>query len=142
MPSNDRINAEIARQREIEVSRQALRWGAIASELDASLRPPPAAVTIRIAGADDHEDIALLAWREDASIPRLPRLIAELGGRTVAALSLADGEVVADSSGAHADVIALMRVRASQIGGIPRRRRRLRDAILASLPSHPSRPAA
>jgi hypothetical protein len=142
MSSNDRIYAEIARQREIEVARRAERWGAIASELSASVRPAPEAVTIRMAGAEDHKEIAALAWREHALIPRLPRMIAELGGRMVAALSLADGEVVVDSSGSHADVIALMRVRASQIGGHLPRRRRLRDAILACLPSRPTRRAA
>jgi hypothetical protein len=75
------ISAEIARQREIEVSRNA-RVAPILSELSASSAPQPAPeVTIGLAAADGRREHANLARCENAASPRLPRLIARMRAR-------------------------------------------------------------
>jgi hypothetical protein len=51
-------------------------------------------------------------------------LVGEIAGEPVAALSLDDGTVIATRRPASADVVALLRLRATQLGGSPQRRRR------------------
>lgn len=74
------INAEIARQREIELSRQAERRAPILSELNATRQHPTEAVTIRPGAVGDQLELAQLAKGQRDSLPERPRLIAELGG--------------------------------------------------------------
>jgi hypothetical protein len=69
---------------------------------------PP--LTLRLATPDDAETLRLVAEVDSAPRPPAePVLVAELGERMVAALSLSDGSVVADPFVPTADVIATMR---------------------------------
>ena len=60
-----------------------------------------------------------IAELDSAPRPADPLLIGERAGRPIAALSLADGTVVADPFVASADVVALLRLRARQLRGKP-----------------------
>lgn len=80
------------------------------------------ALTIRRAGARDAAAVDRLAALDSSRAPRGELLVAELDGRAVAALSLADGHVVADPFAHTADVVELLRVRAR--AARPRRGRR------------------
>ncbi len=121
--ARDIVNAEIARQREAELRRRV--------ERRAAARPAPRAkatakaheaVTIRLAAADDGRELDFLAQRHGAVVPAGPRLIAELGGRPVAAMSLLDRAVVADPGELTSEVVELMRLRAAQLLGDTRSR--------------------
>src|SRR5947209_16629501 len=82
------------------------------------------AIVIRIATAADRLALEQLAEIDSAERPDDPTLIAELRGRPVAALSLTDGEVIADPFVATADLVDLLRLRGSQLSsrGLLRRR--------------------
>jgi hypothetical protein len=87
-------------------------------------------VTVRLAVADDARALTRLAELDSASRPADPLLIGERAGQPIAALSLADGTIVADPFVASADVVALLRLRARQLRGEPRRRRRRRRLMM------------
>jgi len=59
-----------------------------------------------------------------------PLLIGERAGQPIAALSLADGAIVADPFVASADVVALLRLRARQLRAERRRRGRRRRLVM------------
>jgi hypothetical protein len=95
----------------------------------------PLAVTVRVASAADMLAVERLAQLDSAVAPRAPLLVAELG-RTgiVAALSIRDGEVIADPFVPTAELVALLRLRARQLRSSDREaRRRLQPAPLAWL---------
>jgi hypothetical protein len=107
----------------------------------AAVRPPavdrPAAipattpVTLRFAFPDDAEALARLAVLDSSEPPAMPVLLGEVGGQLRAALSLADGAVVADPFHPTVTLIELLRARASQLQERPaRRRRRLRIGLV------------
>jgi hypothetical protein len=85
-------------------------------------------VTLRFAFPEDSEALAWLAALDSSEPPALPVLLAELGGELRAALSLADGAVLADPFHPTVALIQLLRARALQLEGTPRARhfRRLR----------------
>jgi len=101
-----------------------------------------AEIGIRILTHDDRERLARLAERDSAEIPAAPVLGATLNGELVAALSLSDGEALADPFVRTDDVRALLSDRAAQVKGNWRnglrsrlgRRRRARGALPASPP--------
>jgi hypothetical protein len=116
--SRDILHSELARQRDAELRRLAQRHLAQRP----ALRPQaPAArheaVTIRLAAPDDSRELELLARAHGGDVSAGPRLIAELGGRPVAAMSLCDRAVIADPSERTTDVVELLRVRAAQLHG-------------------------
>ena len=115
------------RQRAEEVNRRAQLLGPRLGELrdgrEPRLREP---VTVRFAVAGDACELTRLAELDSASRPRDPLLIGERSGRLVAALSLADGAIVANPFVASADVVALLRLRARQLRGEAGRRGRRR----------------
>jgi hypothetical protein len=81
-----------------------------------------AAVTVRIAAAGDQIALLRLADLDSAPAPCPPLLIGEVAGRPVAALSLADGAVIADPFTPTLELVELLRLRAHQIrsdGGTP-----------------------
>lgn len=90
-------------------------------------------VTLRFAFPDDAEAIVRLAVLDSSRAPAMPVLLAEVGGELRAALSLADGAVVADPFHPSVPLVELLRARARQLEGeMPRRRRRrIRLGILA-----------
>lgn len=70
------------------------------------------AVTMRVAHSREDARIAGVHPRE---LPAGPVLVGELEGRAVAALSLADGEVIASRAVPTHDIVALLELRASQL---------------------------
>ncbi len=80
-------------------------------------------VEIRHAGAKDADVAWRLAALDEAAPLDGPMLLASVGGRTVAALSLDDRRVVADPFEATADAVWLLRARAEQITHAKGRRR-------------------
>jgi hypothetical protein len=72
-------------------------------------------IIIRRAGAADAHILTRLAALDSAVQPGDDSLIAEIDGRAVAALDLADGRVVADPFARTADVIELLRLRATRV---------------------------
>jgi hypothetical protein len=77
--------------------------------------PPLPEVHIRWAFADDGAELARLAAGSGDLLPA-PVLLAEVDGRLGAALSLDDGRAVAAPARPCADALALLAVRASQLG--------------------------
>jgi hypothetical protein len=73
-------------------------------------------VLMRRASSSDTARIRLLARLDDRRMPAGPFLVAELGGEIVAARSLSTGAVVADPFRLTADAVAMLALRASQIG--------------------------
>jgi hypothetical protein len=86
-----------------------------------SRRAAPLALplTLREAAPCDAAALEHLAALDSAEPPRGPLLVAERDARLVAALSLADGQVVADPFQRTADVVSLLRYQARRFG--PRR---------------------
>jgi hypothetical protein len=87
----------------------------------------PATITIRPAYADDQASLSQLAALDSAvGVPAGPVLLAEVDGQLRAALSLADGAVIADPFFATVDLVALLHARAAAIVGPGAARRRSR----------------
>lgn len=91
-----------------------------------NLVTPAREVTVRRAGADDDAALARLAALDSARVPAGPVLLAEAGGTPVAAISLADGSVVADPFERTAEYVELLYVRAAHAHAAHERRSRLR----------------
>jgi hypothetical protein len=68
-------------------------------------------LTIRLARPDDGATLGVLAQLDSASVPPGPVLLAETGGRLLAALSLSDDASVADPFEPTAQVLELLRFR-------------------------------
>ena len=81
-------------------------------------------IVIRRARAADAPILTRLAALDSRPVPGADSLIAELDGVAVAALDLADGAVVADPFAPTADVVELLRLRASRVGASADGRRR------------------
>ena len=79
-------------------------------------------VLMRRATAEDAARIRALAYLDDKRLPAGPFLVAETGGEIVAARSLATGTVVADPFRLTSDIVAMLRLRASQVSGLDARR--------------------
>ena len=73
---------------------------------------PADALTVRCATVEDAAALADLAALDSAAPLTGDVLVAEVAGAPVAALSAADGRVVADPFALTADVVAVLRVRA------------------------------
>src|SRR3954463_10831292 len=80
------------------------------------------AVLMRRASAEDTARIRTLAHLDDKRMPAGPFLVAEIGGEMVAARSLATGAVVADPFRLTSDIVAMLRLRASQGSELDERR--------------------
>jgi len=73
-------------------------------------------LTVRRAGAQDGAQLLRLAALDSADVPSGDVLVAESAGQLYAALSLADGQAVADPFEHTAQMVELLRLRADQIG--------------------------
>jgi hypothetical protein len=73
------------------------------------------AVTVRLASAADSPTLIRLAQLDSANALSHPILLAELSGQPVAAVSLADGVVIADPFVPTAEVVALLKLRVRQL---------------------------
>jgi hypothetical protein len=72
------------------------------------MTPDTASITIRLAYADDDQTLGRLAALDSAKVPPRPVLLAEVEGEARAALSLADGSVVADPFHLTQDLVTLL----------------------------------
>jgi hypothetical protein len=72
-------------------------------------------MTIRPPTRADLPAVARLAELDSARVPRGRVLVAELGGRVVAAISLESGEVFADPFVSTADVVKDLRAKAAEV---------------------------
>lgn len=117
----------IIRQRANAVDARAQRLGPMLAALEG---PAPVRshdpLTVRFAAAADAPALARLAELDCAPLPPAPLLVGERDGRPIVALSLSDGAVVANPFVPTRDVVALLELRARQLGreGRPRRGRR------------------
>jgi hypothetical protein len=78
----------------------------------------PEAVLMRTATAADTARIRTLALLDNKRVPAGPFLVAEAGGEIVAAKSLSSGTVIADPFRLTSDIVAMLRLRAGQVGGV------------------------
>jgi hypothetical protein len=88
-------------------------------------------LTIRPAAPTDTAALAHLAALDSSDVPAEPVLVADLGGRLVAAVSVEDGAAIADPFTRSADAVELLRSRARQVtrrSARPRRHFALRAA--------------
>ena len=79
-------------------------------------------LVLRPATAADHAALRDLAVLDSRALGAGEHLVAEAGGRVVAALSTVDGTAVADPFVRTAEAIDLLRVRAAATSARPRRR--------------------
>jgi hypothetical protein len=93
-------------------------------------------ITIRLAAPDDAPALLTLAQLDSAGTPAEPVLLAEAGAEPRAALSLRDGQAIADPFFPTEHLLALLRMHAAQVaqehGGGTRRRRRTSRAVALS----------
>jgi hypothetical protein len=75
-----------------------------------------APVMIRLATAGDRLSLDYLAQLDSAELPSGALLIGELRGRPAVAVSLSDGSAIADPFLPTGDLLALVRLRAAQLG--------------------------
>lgn len=113
----------MVRMRAGEIDRRARRLGPLlASVTEVSVaRTPSEPLTVRLASPGDWPALRVLAELDSARTPAAPLLVGERAGRLVAALSLNDGAVIADPFQRSADVVALLELRARQLGHEQRR---------------------
>jgi hypothetical protein len=74
-------------------------------------------VTIRRSRPGDGRALLRLALLDDRRVAGGPHVVAERAGEIVAAVPLWGGEAIADPFTRSADVLALLELRASQLGG-------------------------
>jgi hypothetical protein len=84
----------------------------------------PASIALRLVDSDEDGALARVASRDSAQLPPGPWLVAEVEGEALAALSVANGELVADPFSRTAELRALLELRAMQLRGRAGRRRR------------------
>jgi hypothetical protein len=119
---NPAFSNEMARQhiRDLQREAQAARVPKEPGEAGREAR-----LTVRPLTASDFEQVILLAELDSHPVPSGPTLVAELDGELVAALPLDGGEAIADPFRRSADVVALLQLRARQIGRSQKPRREL-----------------
>jgi hypothetical protein len=88
-----------------------------------TINPQTSGVTLRVARPEDQELIQVLAELDSAQPLVGRKLLAFVDGWPVAALSLDDGHVVATPFAPTEEAVAMLRLRARQLRGIPARRR-------------------
>lgn len=111
-----RLNSLAIDVQQDPVAERAARLNAALADLAASRRARVhEAVTVRLAAGADTPALNVLAQLDSAAAPSHPILLAELSGQAVAALSLADGAVIADPFVPTVEVVALLKLRARQL---------------------------
>lgn len=116
------LNAEIVRYDQLEQRRRARHAASVGDPGDTRGEHSRAALTMRFGAACDDRALKDLADLDSARVPTAPLLVAELAGRVVAALSLADGSAIADPFTPTAEILVLLRVRATQLADTRRQR--------------------
>ncbi|HZQ82627.1 MAG TPA: hypothetical protein VFB25_11690 [Gaiellaceae bacterium] len=114
---------ELARQREHDLQRD-LRRADLRREARLAGKQPPLRepVLLRLARDEDDEALACLAKLDGAPAPTGRHVVAEVGGKVVAALPLGGGRMLADPFRRTAHLEPLLELRARQLTGEPHRR--------------------
>jgi len=86
-------------------------------------------ISLRVLDAGDAPSLRRLAQLDSTSAPSGRLLGAEAGGTLIAVISLDDGDIVADPFRASAAAVELLQLRAGQLRGSARRKRRRRFRI-------------
>jgi hypothetical protein len=107
----NRLDLLFARERRRDLRREAARAKA---GRDAG-QTPVTRVTLRYAAAADTERLRHLAELDSARAPAGPTLVAEIDGRIRAALPLDGGAPIADPFHRGAELVELLRLRATQL---------------------------
>jgi hypothetical protein len=87
-------------------------------------------IKIRLTGPEDTRALRRLAALDSARVPSGWMLIAEVGDEPWAAVEVRTGEAIADPFRPTADIVQLLRMRASKLRGDADRRRRVSLALL------------
>lgn len=115
---DSRMSLQIAQEHIADLQRSA------AAQRDAHIVEEPkqaGVIALRHAGDDEAGDLERLA-RLDSARPLVGEaLVALVDGRLVAAISLADGRVIADPLAPTTEARALLHTRAAQLAKTPRR---------------------
>jgi hypothetical protein len=120
--TNSYLHLWLARTRAEDLRRVA-RHAPATPDLPAE--PVTIPLTLRFAFPDDADAVARLAALDSSDPPPAPLLLAEVGGEPQAALSLANGRVIADPFRSTPALVELLRARARQLSpGSPSRRLR------------------
>jgi predicted Abi (CAAX) family protease len=116
---DSRMSLQIAQEHIADLHRSA----AAQREAQVAEQPKPAGnvIALRRAGDDEVGDLARLAGLDSARPLDGDVLVALVDGRLVAAISLADGRVVADPLAPTTEARALLHQRASQLAQTPQR---------------------
>jgi hypothetical protein len=95
-------------------------------------------IMIRAAGSEDVEALDRLAQRDSRAVPEGELLIALVGTEVRAAISLVSGETVADPFHPTEELVDMLTMRASELGGGGETRgRRFRSATPRTSPAAP-----
>ena len=78
-----------------------------------------AEITIRAARAEDMGEIARVAGRDTHELPEGALLVAKVGSDVRAAISLADGTIIADPFHRTAELVAMLKIRAAAVAPRP-----------------------
>lgn len=121
METSSYLHLWLARVRAEDLQRAVDRRGPRSPDPPAA--PATTPLTLRFGFPDDAQAVARLAALDSSEPPSWPLLLAEVGGELQAALSLADGRVVADPFRSTVALVQLLRARARQLdpGGSRRR---------------------
>jgi hypothetical protein len=93
------------------------------------------AVSVRFASRHDAPGLRRLAELDSGPVPTGTALVAEVEGRLVAALPLGGGRALADPFQPTAGIVRLLELRAAQLRGRDRRRRRSRAPAAGGQPA-------
>ena len=115
-----RLNVLQAQEHIADLRRSADASRQVAGVTEQPKRTP--VIALRVAGADEADELARLAALDSAPPLRGTALVAVVDGRLVAAISLADGRVIADPLAPSAEARSLLYTRAVQlVPPVPRR---------------------
>jgi hypothetical protein len=87
-------------------------------------------IKIRLTGPEDARAVHRLAALDSAEVPSGWMLIAEVGEEPWAAVEVRTGKAIADPFRPTADIVQLLRMRATKLRGDEDNRRRLLSALL------------
>jgi hypothetical protein len=125
---NSQLNLQIAQEHIADLHRSAAATRRNAEVVVEEPNQEAAVIALRLAGADESDELVELAALDSQRPLNGDALVAVVDGSLIAAISLRDGRVIADPLVPTAEVAALLRTRAAQLARKPRRhpRRRFR----------------
>jgi hypothetical protein len=125
---NSQLNLQIAQEHIADLHRSAAATRRNAEVVVEEPKQEAAVIALRLAGADESDELVELAALDSQRPLNGDALVAVVDGSLIAAISLRDGRVIADPLVPTAEAAALLRTRAAQLARKPRRhpRRRFR----------------